>query len=119
MVKLSKKHEFILYSLMKYLEKLNKKFSDQPLEASVSKIQFINLLKDLEIVEKTERGLYKNLQVLEKKKLILYENRFLKLTEKGYKLITEKEKELFPYLKLIVTLRTKAEKSKSAQTYFK
>ena len=73
---LNKKHQFMLYALMKYLIKLNKKYKDQPLEASVSKIDFIKLLQKLKIVEKSERGLYKNLEILEKKKFIKYENKF-------------------------------------------
>ena len=81
-MKLNKKHQFILYALMQYLKKLNKKFEDKPLEASVSKIDFIRLLQNLKIVEKSQRGLYKNLEVLEKKKLIRYENKFLKLSKR-------------------------------------
>ena len=97
-----------------FLSQSNTKFPE-----SVSKIEFIKLLKELGIVEKTERGLYKNLQVLEKKKLIAYENKFLKLTQKGLKSVTQKEKEIFPYLKLIVKIGSTKEKTKSAQTYFK
>ena len=105
---------------MKYLKKLNRKFEHQPLEASVSKIDFIKLLKKLKIVEKSQRGLYKNLEILEKKKLIKYENRFLKLTEKGLKLVREKELELYPYLRLIVNIeKGKIKTIKSPQTYFK
>lgn len=104
---------------MKYLEKINKRFSDKPLEASVSKIDFIKLLKELDIVDKTERSLYKNLEVLEKKKLIVYENRFLKLTSKGLKVCMQKEKEIYPYLKLIVKLGKSLKKRTLAQTYFR
>ena len=119
-MKLNKKHQFILYALMKYLKKLNSRFDNQPLEASVSKIDFIRLLLDLKIVEKSERGLYRNLEMLEKKKLIKYENKFLKLTDKGLKSVKQKEDELFPYLKLIINIeKGKIENLKSPQTYFK
>ncbi|MBW2965909.1 hypothetical protein KY342_02270 [Candidatus Woesearchaeota archaeon] len=119
-VKLSKKHQFVLYSLMEYLKKINKKFQDKPLEASVSKIDFIRLLQNLTIIEKSQRGLYKNLEILEKKKLIAYENKFLKLTQRGLKTVKEKETELNPYIKLIVDLEKQNIKiSKSPQTYFK
>ncbi len=119
-MKLSKKHQFILYALMKYLKKLNKKFEHQPLEASVSKIDFIKLLLKLKIVDKSQRSLYKNLEILEKKKLIKYENRFLKLTEKGLKIVQAKDKELYPYLRLIVNIeKGKIPTRKSPQTYFK
>ena len=119
-MKLNKKHQFILYSLMKYLKKLNKKFEDQPLEASVSKIDFIRLLKNLKIIEKSQRGLYRNLEILEKKKLIRYENRFLKLTDRGLKAVKEKDADLYPYLRLIVNMeKGKVKASKSPQSYFK
>lgn len=118
-MKLNKKQEFILYALMKYLSKLNKKFKDQPLAASVSKIDFIKLLKNLKIVEKSERSLYKNLETLEKKKYIQYENKFLKLTKKGLKIVEAKEADLFPYIKLIVKVKGKVKTEKDPQTYFK
>ncbi len=120
MTKLNKKHEFILYALMKYLKKLNKQFENKPLEASVSKIDFIKLLQNLKIVDKSQRGLYKNLEILGKKKLIKYENKFLKLTDKGLKVVRKKELQLYPYLKLIVKIeKGKVKTSHPPQTYFK
>jgi len=119
-MRLNKKHEFVLYALMKYLKKLNQRFEHQPLEASVSKIDFIRLLQNLKIVEKSQRGLYRNLEVLEKRKLIKYENRFLKLTEKGLKIVKKKELQLYPYFKLIITLEKSHLKPKhDPQSYFK
>jgi hypothetical protein len=118
-MKINKKQIFILYALMGYLKKINKKFQHKPLEASVSKISFIELLKNLQIVEKSQRGLYKNLETLEKKKLIKYENHFLKLTKKGLKIVKEKDKELFPYLKLNLTLGKKIKIPRTPQTHFK
>jgi len=120
MARISKKYQFILYALMKYLKKINIKFEDKPLETSVSKIDFIRLLQNLKIIEKSQRGLYKNLEILEKKKLIRYENKFLKLTDKGLKIVREKENEIYPYLKLIEMLeKGKIKAAKSPQTYFK
>ena len=119
-MKLNKKHEFILYALMRYLKKLNKRFEDKPLEASVSKIDFIRMLLKLGIVEKSQRGLYRNLEILQKKKLIRYENKFLKLTERGLKVVRKKELQLYPYLKLIVKMeKGKVKTTKSPQSYFK
>ena len=105
---------------MKYLKKLNKQFTNKPLEASVSKIDFIKLLQKLKIVDKSERGLYKNLEILQKQKYILYENKFLKLTKKGLKEVQQKELDLLPYIKLIVKMeKGKIKTTKSPQTYFK
>jgi hypothetical protein len=116
MAKISKKHLFVLFALRRYLEKVNLKFSDKPLHASVSKIAFIKLLKDSKIIDKSERGLYLNLEILGKKKLIQYENKFLKITEKGLKKADELENEIKPYLVLIEEIEKV--KSKSAQSYF-
>ena len=105
---------------MQYLKKLNKRFEDQPLEASVSKIDFIKLLQSLKVVEKSQRGLYKNLEILQKKKLIKYENKFLKLTDKGLKVVKQKQAALDPYLLLISKIKKgKITASKTPQTYFK
>ena len=120
MARISKKHQFILYALMKFLKKINAKFERQPLETSVSKIDFIRLLQNLGIVEKSQRGLYRNLEILEKKKLIKYENRLLKLTDRGLKAVMEKEDKLYPYLKLAEILeKGKIKTAKSPQAYFK
>lgn len=119
MVGISKKHEFILYALVRYLRKLNKRFEDKPLEASVSKIYFIRMVKDLRIAEKSVRSLYKNLEILEKKKFIKYDKKTLRLTEKGLKIARKKEDELLPFIKLIVSLEKRAPKSTHTQTHFK
>ncbi len=101
---ISKKHQFILYALMRHLKRLNEQFEDKPLETSVSKIDFIRLLQSLKVVEKSQRGIYHNLEMLEKKKLIRYNKKLLKITEKGLKTVKKREDELYPYIKLIVRL---------------
>jgi hypothetical protein len=117
---LNKKHRFVLYALYQYLREANKKYSDKPLEMSVSKSVFIEALKKTKIAEKGERALYKNLEILEKKKLVKYENKFLKPTEKGLKVFSAMHKEIFPFIHLIDTLRLESDSMTSrAQTYFK
>ena len=120
MANLSEKHQFILYSLYKYLTALNRRFENEPLEASMMKIDFIKLLLDLRIVEKSERALYQNLEDLENQKYIKYEVHFLKLTPKGLKLALLIEKKNLPFLKLWEQI-TKADVKilKSVQSYFK
>lgn len=120
MVNLSEKHQFILYSLYKYLTALNRRFENEPLEASMMKIDFIKLLLDLKIVEKSERALYKNLEVLEEQRYLKYESHFLKLTPKGLKLALKTEKEKLPYLKLWEQINKADVKIlKDVQAYFK
>lgn len=115
----SKKHLFVLFALMQYLKKVNKKFKKQPLAASVSKINFIRILKTSKITAKSQRGLYRNLEVLEKKKLIDYDTKFLKLTKKGLAKAREMEKDIIPYLSLIKKLEKKKIDKGSLQAHFK
>jgi len=119
-IKLSEKHRFILYSLYKYLTAINRRFENEPLIASMRKIDFIKLLLDLKIVEKSERALYQNLEDLESQKYIKYESHFLKLTPKGLKLALKIEQQNLPFLKLWEQI-TKADVKilRSVQSYFR
>jgi hypothetical protein len=116
--KLSEKHQFILYALLKYLQEVNKRFQNEPLEASISKIDFIKLLQSLKIVEKTERGLYKNLEALESGKYVEYDHRFLKLTSKGLNAVKHKDTEIEPYMRLSAQLGDHVG-ARGLQSYFK
>jgi len=119
-MKISKKHKFVLYTLYQFLRQANKRLKDKPLEMSVSKIDFIKALKKTGIAEKGERALYRNLEVLEKKKLIKYENKFLMPTVKGLKMFLAMHKEIFPFLHAIEIIKKEASTmSRRAQTYFK
>ncbi len=117
---LSKKHKFVLYALYQYLNEANKLFTHQSLEMSVSKSIFIEALKKTKIADKSERALYRNLEILEKKKLLKYENKFLKPTEKGLKMFTGIQETVYPYLHAVDVIRKETlSMSKKAQTYFK
>lgn len=118
-MKISKKHLFVLFSLIGYLKKVNRRFKNKPLEASVSKIDFIRFIQSSKISEKSQRGLYKNLEILEKKKLIEYGNRFLKLTKRGLTKARDIEMEIKPYLDVMKKLESSRIKTGAAQTYFK
>ena len=72
------------------------------------------------ITGKSQRGLYRNLEVLEKKKLISYENKFLKLTKKGLIKAKEIDKEIKPYFAVINKIEKKKIKTKKpVQAYFR
>lgn len=119
-MRLSKKHRFVLYALYQYLNEANKQLRDKLLEMSVSKIVFIEVLKKSKIADKSQRALYKNLEILEKKKLIKYENKFLKPTKRGLKLFLEMHKEMTPYLHMVDVIKADAGKlGRKIQTYFK
>ena len=57
------------------------------------------------IAKKQERALYKNLEILEKKKLIDYNNKKLMLTKKGKKLYDKINDQVNPYLELYDKLK--------------
>jgi len=73
------------------------------------------------MVEKKERALYKNLEFLQKKKLISYNNKNLALTIKGKKLFEKVNEELTPYFNVSDALKKKdpLSYSKKAQTVFR
>lgn len=84
-MKLTKPQKLILYSLGQFYNSINQPWIETPLQLQTSKITFIELLLDSKIVAKQERALYRNLEALEKKKLIAYDNRMIKFTDGGLK----------------------------------
>jgi hypothetical protein len=98
---LTKTQQRILYSLGQCYIKLNQPFQDKPLTVFISKIAFIELIKQAEFIKKQERALYKNLEILEKKKLIEYKDKKLRLTPRGKRVFNRIEKEIKPYLNII------------------
>ncbi len=85
-MKLTKTQRLILYSLGQFYHRLNQPLEEKPVTVRTSKIAFIELLLSFGIITKQERALYKNLETLERKKLIEYENRMVKFTEMGLKI---------------------------------
>ena len=65
-----------------------------------SKIAFIEHLLHSGNISKQERALYKNLETLENKKLILYENRMIIFTEFGLKELEKISKEIQQFIDL-------------------
>ncbi len=88
----------MLYSLGQCYQQLNKRFHDAPLEVSISKVGFIEVLLASGLVGKKERAIYKNLETLEKKKLISYEEMELRFTGKGYQMFNKVSEGVGPYI---------------------
>jgi hypothetical protein len=93
-MKLTKPQRLILFSLGQFYQSINQSFTEKPLRLRTSKIAFIELLMDSKIISKQERALYKNLESLEKKKLIEYVNRKIKFTELGLKELKKVNREI-------------------------
>ena len=95
---LTKTQKLTLYSLGECYSRLNKRFGNAPLQVFISKIGFIEMMINSGLVEKKERALYKNLETLEKKKLVYYEDRNLRFTKRGFVHYNKIKKDIEPFL---------------------
>jgi hypothetical protein len=104
-----------------WFEEANRRIEDKPLQVSISKKTFIELVMNAGIAKKQERALYKNLEELEKKKAISYINKSLALTPKGEKLYAKIKQDMAPYMNVLEKLVTQSPTSytKKVQTVFK
>src|SRR3989338_2699113 len=98
MVSLTRSQQLVLYSLGLCYQQLNKRFEDKPLEASVSKIAFIDMVLSSGLFAKKARALYKNLETLEKKKLIVYGHKHIHFTQRGYTAFGRLIREFEPFV---------------------
>jgi DNA-binding PadR family transcriptional regulator len=104
-----------------WFEEANKHIEDKPLQVSISKKTFIELVTNAGIAKKQERALYKNLEHLEKKKLVSYINKGLSLTKKGQKRYDKIKDEMAPYINVLGKLTEKSPTSytRKVQTVFR
>ena len=99
-MKITKSQKLILYSLGKFYRQLNQPLEEKPVKLQTSKIVFIELLVLSEIVSKQRRALYKNLEMLEKKGLIMYENRMISFTKEGLDILSKINSEIEQFVKI-------------------
>lgn len=114
---LTKTQQRILYSLGQCYQKLNQPFQDKPFKVFISKIAFIELLKQAEFIKKQERALYKNLELLEKKKLIQYPEKKIILTSRGQSTFNRIEKEICPFTEIRDFWQKNPKTERQLQTY--
>lgn len=93
-MKITKTQRLILFSLGQFYLSINQPLTEKPIRLETSKIAFIELILSSKIIAKQERALYKNLKKLENKQLIAYDNRMIKFTEKGLKILEKVRKEV-------------------------
>lgn len=103
---LSKPQAFVLFALGRCYEECDRRFADKPLVVNMSKKAFIELACAAGMVSKGERAMYKNLEDLEKKKLISYDDKSLRLTERGEKYFQGILSKIEPYLAVSLLLRS-------------
>lgn len=94
---LTNPEKIILHSLGQFYISLNQSLIEKPVRVRTSKITFIELLLKSNIIGKQERALYKNLEKLEKKRLIKYEHHLIKCTERGLRELEKIQKEIKPF----------------------
>lgn len=98
--------KFILFTLGSWYLEASRKLSGT-VEIVISKATFIDLLMRANLAGKQARAVYKNLEDLEKQRLISYKNHNLALTKKGHKLFIKLYEELRPYVNVIHALKQK------------
>ncbi|HLD80057.1 MAG TPA: hypothetical protein VJA18_05860 [Candidatus Nanoarchaeia archaeon] len=96
----TKTQRLILFALGQFYTALNQPLVQKLVQVRTSKIAFIEHLLRAKLISKQERALYKNLETLENKKLILYENRMIMFTEFGLKELEKINKEIQQFVDL-------------------
>ena len=96
---LTRVQRLILFSLGQFYHALNQPLVEKPLLLETSKITFIELLLNSKVISKQERAVYKNLETLEGKKLIEYDQKMIRFTEKGLKELQKITTEIVQYKK--------------------
>ena len=97
---LGKTERLILYSLSEFYKSINQPLTATPLKLRTSKIAFIELLIEAKVISQQKRAVYKNLEALEEKKLIAYDKRMIKLTEKGLEILDKINQEVNQFVKI-------------------
>lgn len=105
--KITKKQQFMLFILGQYYRQINHKFKTHFLKVTVSKVEFIDIVKKSGIVSKQARAIYKNLEDLEKNRLIEYTHHLLKFRKEGIKEFERINKDIQPYLDAVEIIKQK------------
>lgn len=89
--------KLILHSLGQFYISLNQPLIEKPVRVRTSKIAFIELMLKSSVISKQARALYKNIEGLEKKKLLRYDHRRIAFTPKGLQELDKVQKEIKPF----------------------
>lgn len=116
---LSKAQKLILYSLGEFYHSLNQPLTDKSIELRTSKIAFIELLLKSNIFHKQQRAVYKNLESLEQKGLIAYDQKMVKFTEKGIKNLEKINNEVKWFIEIEHYFKTIEKPRRKLQTVIK
>ena len=105
-MKLSRPQEFVLFLLGTCYSYCSRKIRE-PLQLEMRKCDFIKLANKAGLIKKSERAMYKNLELLEKARYLDYKNNLLSLTPKGNRHFQSTMKKIGPYIELSNALNSK------------
>ena len=119
-MRLTIKTKLMLFALGEYYKQVNEQLRDKSRQVVIPKTDFINVVKKTGITQKQPRAIYRNLEILEKKKFIAYKGRFLRLTPAGMRAVANIEATIAPYLNILELFKQKKvmEYTKKPQTVF-
>lgn len=92
--------EVILFALGKWYEECDLRLKDRSLRIVLSKKKFIDAVRKVGIARKSERAVYKNLENLEKRRLIVYVKGSLSLSKSGSKRFSVLSRRISPFLQV-------------------
>ncbi len=110
--------KLILHSLGQFYISLNQPLIEKPVRVRTSKIAFIELMLKSKVISQQERALYKNLEGLEKKRLLKYENRMIAFTPQGLKELEKVRKEIRPFTDIEQYFQKGVKSARKLQTVF-
>ncbi len=99
-MQLTTAQRLILFALGRFYTTLNQPLVEKPVQVRTSKIAFIEHLLEAKIVAKQERAVYKDLETLEQKKVITYDNKIIMFTESGLKEVEKINHEIQQFISL-------------------
>ena len=114
-MKITKTQRLTLFALGEFYQQLNQPLTTKPLQLRTSKVVFITFLLHSKIIPQQERALYKNLEILERKGLIIYQKRMIRFTEDGLKILSKINSEIKQFL-LIQKFFTEKNEKREFQT---
>ena len=115
--KINIKYKIVMYTLGWYEELISKNIT-KGIEVVLPKYIFIHFIKNIGVISKGERALYRNLEFLEKKKFISYTNKDITITPKGKNFYNQIKKEVQPFIDVMQAIDPQeiVNKTKKLQT---
>ena len=115
-MRLTDVQRLILFSLGQFYQSINQPLVAKPLKLRTSKIAFIELLLESKLLGKQKRAMYKNLESIEKKKLIAYDEKMIRFTVLGLKELEKINQEIKQFVEIENFFKTSQQPRRKLQT---